>query len=207
MAINLLPEKVRRGKREESVKRASTWGAVALLIGVVAVLAGVLVFKMILSREVGRLESQIEDSKKRIGAQEELEIKARSLEGKVKALESILGEKEHYSVFLEGLSAVLPSGIALTDLRVDSPVLAGISGTAVSYIDLARFLEAVGSTPRSRPVGTQGPAGQIGLAAESGGLFSKVRLRSVNLDTQTGQVKFDLDLVVRKGALRYGQSQ
>ena len=151
------------------------------------------VFKIVLNREIAVLDDQIEDQRKRIMAQEDVELKARSLEAKTAALEKILGGVEYYSVLLEGLTAAIPAEIALTSLRADSPTLVGISGTAVSYVDLARFLKAVDATEE--------------LVTEGAELFSGARLKSVSLDTQTGQVKFSLDLVVGKEALRGGKPQ
>ena len=181
MAINLLPEKVRRERKKGRVKQVSTFGMVAVLVGVAAISLGIFIFKLVLDREIENLEDQIENQRRRIKAREELEIKVRSLGEKVKALGDIFEKEEHYSFLLEELSSILPSEITLADLKVNSPTLAEISGTASSYVDLARFLEVAG--------------------VSEGEVFTGAKLRSVNLDAQTGRVRFRLDLVVGKGVL------
>ena len=182
MAISLLPHEATKKRTEEKVKRFSFLGAISLLLGVCAVSAGVFIFKATILHEVGNLETGIEVEKKKISAQKDLEIKAQTLEKKAETLEKVLLGMTHYSTLLDALNSITPSEVALLNISALSSKKASISGTASSYLGLARFVKAFDDP-------------------EKGVIFSEVTLRSVSLETKTGQVKFSLEVKIKEEAL------
>ncbi len=182
MAINLIPRKIKEQREKSFWKETSIWGSVAVLVGVGAVSIGILVFRFSLQREISRLEDDIDAERQQIRAQQEIELKLRDLGRRADAAVEILDERVYYSSLLEKLTEILPEAVSFSRLQVNSPDLAALSGRAASYIDLARF---------------------IGAVQQDQEMLEGVQLRSVNLDSQTGQVAFDLDLKVKKEAL-YG---
>lgn len=183
MAISLLPGEAAKKRTEKKVRRFSFLGALALLLGVAAVSAGVFIFKSVLAGEIKNLETEIEREKEKISAEADLEIKAQTLGEKVATLEKILAGATHYSILLDNLTEITPSEISFSTLAATSAEKASLSGTATSYVGLAKFIRALND-----------PEG-------GGKLFSETELRSVSLDAQTGQVKFSLELAVKKGVL------
>lgn len=183
MAINLIPRKIKDAREQSFWKQTSLWGAVAFLVGVGAVSMGILVFRFSLQRELSRLEEEIEAERQQIRAQQDIELKLRDFERRADATVEILDERLYYSLLLERLTELLPEAVSFSRLQVNSPELAGLSGKAASYIDLARFIGAVQNDQE---------------------MMEGVQLRSVNLDSQTGQVAFQLDLKVKKESLLYG---
>lgn len=182
MAINLIPRKIKEDRQKSFWKQTTLWGAVAVLVGVGAVSIGVLIFRFALQRELTRLGEEIDTARSQIEAQKDVELKLRDLEQRADAVVKVLDDRVYYSRIMEKLTELLPQEVTFSRLRVSSPDAATLAGTASSYIDLARFINAV---------------------QEDQEMMAGVQLRSVNLDSQTGQVGFDIDLVVREEAL-YG---
>ncbi len=180
MSINLIPRKIKESRQQAFWKQTSLWGAVAILVGVGAVSIGVLVFRFSLQRELSRLGEEIETERQQIKAQQDIELKLRDLGRRADSAVDVLDSRVYYSFLLGKLTELLPEAVTFSRLQVNSPELASLSGTAASYIDLARFIGAVQSDQE---------------------MMEGVQLRSVNLDSQTGQVAFDLDLKVDTKAL------
>lgn len=181
--INLLPSETAKKRSQEKVKKLSTLGALGVLVGISAVALGVFVFKLALSREVSSVKNEIENQKKQIVAQKPLELKAQTLGRKVENLDTIFTSTSHYSILLDMLLNIKPDEVVLTGISTTSPEKASLSGTASGYIGLAKFVRAL-SDPKA-----------------GGKLFKNAVLTSVSLDSQTAQVKFNLDLGVNKEAL------
>ena len=183
MAINLLPKQFQDRRRTAGAKRLSVVGAVALLVGVAAITAGVLAFKAVLASEIKGLEKSIGEEKAKIVSQKGVELKALTLEKKLATTVKILRGANQYSELLSTLAATIPGEISLLDLQLSSPTKFSLSGTAGDYVSLARFIKALVDPSRG------------------GKLFSDAGVRSVDLDSQTGGARFALELEIRKGVL------
>ncbi len=181
MAISLIPRQVKESREESFWKKSSLWGSIAVLVGVAAVSAGVVIFRFSLQNEISDLSESIDSEKSKIEAQRDVEIKLRDLSQRAEYAGDILGEANRYSRLLKKITVLLPDQVTLSKMGVRDADVAQISGTARSYIDLARFINSV---------------------QEDEELLTGLQLRSVNLDTQTGNVNFDLEVSVSEEDLR-----
>jgi len=184
MAINLLPHEAAKKEAQERVRRVSSLGAIALLVGVGAISTGVFIFRMMASREVAALEKKIKEQRERIVAQKDIELKALTLEKKMEVLGGVLTNAPHFSVLMGTLQSLTPAEVSITNLSVLSAERATISGVATSYLGLARFIRSLRDP------------------ASGGKFFSEVDLRSVSLDAQGGLVKFSLETDLVPKSLR-----
>ncbi|MEA2020833.1 MAG: PilN domain-containing protein [Patescibacteria group bacterium] len=181
MAVNLIPRQVKEKREKSFWKKSSLWGSVAIFVGVAAVSAGIVIFKFSLQRDIKALEDNIDSEKTRITAQKDVELKMRDLSKRAKAAGKVLENANKYSRILDKVTALMPVRVSLSKMSMREAEQAQISGTARSYVDLARFIYAVQQDEE---------------------LLTGLQLRSVNLDTQTGNVNFDLEVTVSKEALR-----
>ncbi len=181
MAINLIPRQVKEEREKSFWKKSSLWGSVTIMVGVAAISAGVIIFKFSLQRDIKALESDIDLEEGKIKAQQEVELKVRDLSKRAGEAGRILERSNRYSRVLDKVTALMPDRVTLSKMSMRETESAQVSGKARSYIDLARFIDAIQRDEE---------------------LLTGLQLRSVNLDTQTGNVNFDLEVTVSKEALR-----
>ena len=152
------------------------------MIGVAAISIGVVIFRLFLQRELSQLAEEITAERQQIESRQDIELKLRDLGNRADVVSTILSERKHYSRLLEKLTNLLPEEVNFARLQLRSLEAASLSGNAFSYIDLARFIEAI---------------------QEDEEMLDGLQLRSVNLDAQTGRVSFDLDINIKEDSL-YG---
>ena len=182
--ISLLPEELQEEKRKEGRKRTFN------LVGIGAFSVAVLMLSGVLSYYFW-VKSQVDTTRKKVAAEEEkilslgeIERSARLVEEKADALNKIFTERNSYSILLDTLTKTTPQDISIQNFSITGVEKLSLSGTALNYVSLAKFLSAA-------------------VDAEKGGvLFSEAELTSVSLDRQTGTVKFNLNLILKEDGLR-----
>lgn len=177
--ISLLPREVEKARAEEARGRSFRKGslvflAVSLLLG-----AGVFIYSLVLQNQLSNLEKNILNEESKISSLLEIELQAHDLEARTKVLGEVFRAKTYFSTLLSTFSQAVPTDVSLTEMTVPSAETVSVSGTSRSYPSLSKFL----------------------LNLEAAGLFETVGLRSVSLDEQTGEAKFDVNLTINKGGL------
>ena len=182
--ISLLPKEVVQKKEQEQRGQQLRKGALLFVVVYFLLCAGVFVYSFILRSEASSLKQSIVDEEAKLDSLSEMEITARDLEKRVRALGGILDDKLRFSGLLTSLSRSVPTDVSITEMTVRSEETLSISGTSRSYSSLASFLL---NLKESRPPQVE---------------FEAVELQSVSLDQQTGEARFDLNLKIVKGGLK-----
>ncbi len=182
--ISLLPKEVEQKKEQEQRGQQLRKGVLLLLAVSLLFCVGVFSYSLVLKSEDSNLWQSIAGEEAKLDSLLEIEITARDLEKRVLALQSILDDKIRFSGLLTSLSRSVPADVSITEMTVPSEETLSISGTSRSYSSLASFL--LNLKDSSPP--------QVA--------FEAVELRSVSLDQQTGEARFDLNLKIISGGLR-----
>jgi Tfp pilus assembly protein PilN len=182
--ISLLPQEVEKVRAEEA--RASFLRRLAVIFFVAAFLVGVVVFgySFSLRGTISNLDTQISKESSKISSMSETAVQAQDLSRRSSALREIFANRADFSVLLAQIQNAVPPDVKVTDMVVPSEESVSVSGTSRSYPSLAKFLLSL-----------QGGSGKDSL-------FKTVELRSVSLDKQSGEVKFDVNLKIAEGGLR-----
>lgn len=178
--ISLLPKEVERKKEQEARERLLRKASLIFLVVSLALGASSLIYSSVLRLQLSKLEQNMASEKSKISSLSEIELKAQDLEVRVGALKDIFDEKAYFSTLLTTLSGAVPADVSITEMTVPSEETVSVSGGSRSYVSLANFLLNLKETK----------------------IFEMVDLRSVSLDQQTGEVKFDLNLKLAKGGLK-----
>lgn len=182
--ISLLPKEVEQKKEQKQRSRQLRRGALLLLAVSLLLCVGVFIYSLVLRSEASNLKQSVADEEAKLNSLSEMEITARDLEKRAQALKGILGDKIRFSGLLTSLARAVPTDVSITEMTVPSEETLSISGTSRSYSSLASFLlNLKGSSPPQVE-------------------FETVELRSVSLDQQTGEARFDLSLGIVSGGLR-----
>jgi len=178
--ISLLPKEVEK-KREQKARGRLLRKISFVALGLALLFAtSVFVYSLILKSQSSDLEQAVNQQKSEISSRAEVELTAYDLNARVEALGKILGNKTYFSTLLTTVSRAVPGGVTVTEMTAPSEETASVSGTSGGYISLAKFL----------------------LNLKEAEVFPAVELRSVSLDEQTGEAKFDLSLSVAQGGLQ-----
>lgn len=178
--ISLLPKEVEKKREQEARSQLLRKASLVFLVASLALGASSLIYSSVLRSQLSKLEQNILNEKSKISSLSEVELKARDLEVRVGALKDIFASRACFSTLLSALSEAVPVDVSLTEITVPSEETVSVSGTSRSYVSLAKLL----------------------LNLKEVKIFERVELRSVSLDQQTGEAKFDLSLKLAKGGLR-----
>lgn len=182
--ITLLPEELQEEKRKEGQRRTLNLVAIGVFLAAVLALSGVLSYYFWVKSQVNAVKKQVAAEEEKILSLGEIEHSARSVEAKAKALSKIFEERNSYSILLDTLTKTTPQDISIENFSVTGAEKVSLSGTALNYVSLAKFLSAA-------------------VDKEKGGvLFAEAELTSVSLDRQTGTVDFNLNLILKEGGLK-----
>ena len=182
--ISLLPKEVEKKKEQEIRDRRLRRGGLVFLAATSFICIGVFAYLLVLKSQLSNLEQDIAGEVSKVTSLSEIELEAKDLEMRVDALAKILNEKIYFSNLLDTLAKAVPADVAIAEVTAPSETAVSVSGTSRSYVSLAKFLLNLKDT--SPPLAD----------------FKVVELRSVSLDAQTGEAKFDLNLSVVKEGLR-----
>jgi len=181
-SINLIPHEERQEQEKEKLVKFSTIFSVLLLIIAGAVAAYYFNSKSELNKSIVSQDSEIEDSRNQIKSMADIEIVARNLFAKYKALNTIFDTKYNYSLLLEELRVRTPSTIKIDDLSIATSNTITISGSGENYLAVAQFINDL-TDPEFK-------GGREGLKD----LFSDVVLNSVNLENKTNRASYFLNV-------------
>lgn len=183
--IELMPAEIRAEKRKKETKRIAILVSIAFLIISASLTAAVLAFYTVLLAELNSTKKSIETEKRKVETFKDTEIMAGRVHGKAEAIGTLLKAKNYYSTLFRTLSEVSPQDVTISNLSVTGGGgSVSVSGTAKSYIAVAKFLLVV-------------------VDPEKGGkLFDKAELTSVSLDDKSGEARFAVTLSLIKGALQ-----
>lgn len=181
--IELMPAEIRAEKRKKETKRIAILVSIAFLIISASLTAAVLAFYTVLLAELNSTKKAIETEKRKVETFKDTEIMAQRVQSKAEAIGSLLKAKNYYSTLFRTLSEVSPQDVTISNLSVTGGGV-NVSGTAKSYIAVAKFLLVV-------------------VDPEKGGkLFDKAELTSVSLDDKSGEARFAVTLSLIKGSLQ-----
>lgn len=181
--ISLLPQEVEKKREQESRERVLRKSALVFLVVSLLFGLGVVAYSLILNSQNSDLQKNIAAEESKINSLAEVEGQAQDLGERVRVLGDALAEKIYFSGLLEAISSAVPADVSIAEMTVPSADSAAISGSSRSYVSLAQFLRNLKNFDKGD------------------GLFQVVELRSVSLDQQTGEIKFDINLGLAKEGL------
>lgn len=182
--ISLLPQEIEKLRAQEEHERSFRnlsliFAAVSLLICL-----SVVFYAVLLQNRLAGLEDDTTKEIVRINSLSDVYAKMADLEKRYVVLSQTLEKSPRFSVLLSAVSAAVPSDITLTEMTAPSEKAVTIAGSARSYVSLAKFLIALKESVYKK------------------GLFEMIELRTVSLDKQSGQVRFDVSVNLLDGGLR-----
>lgn len=182
--ISLLPKEVEKKREAEARSRLLRRVSFVFLAFAIFFGLGVFVYSSALKSQLSRLEKAVGGEKSKVSSLSGIELKAQDLDARVRALQDIFANRAYFSNLLATLSRRVPPDVSLREMTVPSEELVSVSGVSRSYASLAAFLL------------------NLKELDDEAKFFDTVELRSVSLDQQTGEVNFDLNLKIAKGALK-----
>lgn len=181
-SINLIPEAEMQEQTKTKAVKLSTILTVLVLV-CIAVISGYLVYTTSKLKEQKKLlEASVSDLRTEIQRMADVEINARNLDKKYSVLLAIFNNKQYNSALLEELAARKPAGVSIESLNTREENKLLLSATAGTYSDVAGFLNTLINTTFS--------GGRRGLQK----LFTSVSLTSVDLENNSGLIKFSVDI-------------
>ncbi|HLB51961.1 hypothetical protein A3F07_03255 [candidate division WWE3 bacterium RIFCSPHIGHO2_12_FULL_38_15] len=184
-SINLIPHEEKQEQEKEKLVKVSTILSVLLLLVAGAVAAYFFNSKSEVQKSIATKEAEIEDSRAQIKRMSDIEIVARNLFAKYKALNTIFDTKFNYSLLLEELRTRTPSTIKIDDLTITATSSITISGSGDNYLAVAQFINDL--TDENFEGGHEGLEN----------LFSDVVLNSVNLESKTNRASYFMNVSFR----------
>jgi Tfp pilus assembly protein PilN len=180
--INLVPQEVQSEKRHSNRRRFLTVFSIAQLVVVVAVTVAIVLFIVSQKRAISSAQAQIDRETKLLSSQLSTIQLVKDIEIRSEALRDVLVKRIYYSRVLSAFPSFLPTGMSISQLTVN-PTNIRLTAKARSVVDIAKFLKVI-------------------IDPEQGGkFFSQVNLRSVNLDSGTGEANFLINLDIHEGLL------
>jgi len=177
-SINLIPQQEVQEQRKTKVVKFSTVFSIFVLVVVTGVSAYFFYKTMVLKGNIRELESQIEGYREEITSLAPIEISARNLYKKYVVLRDMFDDRKDYSFLFEEIDTRRPETIEINNLSIDKGTSMNISGTSDNYISIATFMNYL--------LDKKFENGNPDLS----GIFTTVRLNSVNLDKGRSRVKF-----------------
>jgi len=188
-SINLIPQEERTAQVKVQFVRLSTVIAILLLV-VVGSISGYFYYKVNgLRADVKTSLDNITKLRSDIQSLADIEVIARNLDKRYTALRSILDERPYYSVLLSELQKRVPSSVNVDDLNLRQSGTMGLAGLGDNYISISEFLSNL--TDPSESLATEG----------LDELFTKVSLKSVNLDNKTSGANYAITVDFDQGVL------
>ncbi|HXK52916.1 MAG TPA: PilN domain-containing protein, partial [bacterium] len=161
------------------VKLSSVFSVVLLVL--VAIYAVYMVYTVNQIKSATRQHEQnIANHRKDINSLKEIEILARSLDGRYKLLSEVLDKRQNYSILLEEITKRMPVTTRIDSWNISAPGTVMISGVADDYLAIAKLLDNM----------SQKDFVDAGEGMES--LLTDITLNSVQLDNQDTDVSFAL---------------
>lgn len=184
MSISLLPEEVKEKRVKEVRLRTFRRTGFAFLIFIVLVSLGSFLYFQSLNTSLSRTNGEITSLEQKIEDLRAIEAIANDVEKRSEALRAIFTDEVYFSKLLGALAEATTQDVTILELAVPSGSSANLSGSTRSYASLANFLLALKGTAKQSP------------------LFSKVALKEVSLDRQTGAIRFSVILGIHEEALK-----
>ena len=190
--IDLIPteERVRRSK--EKAKKIALIACIVLFVVTLGASIGLYYYINGIDNKISSLNQEIEAKRAKIKDKSPIEIAARNLDSKFKVLSDLLSSRLYTSLFLEELSSRTPSSISILSLDSSVPETVSLSGSAVDYISLAKFLNSLAD-----------PKLASSSASVNGqNMFKEVLINTVTLDPLDSKPKFNLSLTLDTNLLK-----
>ena len=145
ISINLLPREYRKPVKDFSwiTDRRTIWPTIAIIAAVISV---VMLFSFIedtvaeLSREVERVEAEVDRERPLLTKISDLEQKQGVINTKINALKSIQVSKKRWVILFENVSSVLPPNMWLTSLNQLSDNDLEMRGTTYDFSEVAEYM-------------------------------------------------------------------
>lgn len=191
-SINLIPQAEKEAQTKERLVKMSTLVTllVAILVGLVSV--GLFYRSLSIKSKIKNHKVDIARYRGDITDLADIEVTARNLDSKYKALTELFVNRPHYSRLFEELIKRVPPTVLINTLSLEKEKTLNVAGEGSDYLSIARF------------VNTLSEAEFEGSGEGLEGLFIDVTLNSVNLDAQSNNVEyaisieFDASLLTKK---------
>lgn len=181
--INLLPKEVVVKRKEKAQKKTVNFFATVFFAGCGILSLLVFLYSLFLSQSAKGVLSAVAREEQKINDLRLLEADARRLGVKSDLLSSIFEGKKRYSLLLDVLAQLIPSGVRITSLVTAPTGEVQVAGITDSYVLLSHLLLNI-------------------LDPQMGGtIFSSVDLNSVSLDERVGGARFLTTLYLKGGSL------
>jgi Tfp pilus assembly protein PilN len=171
--INLVPQQVKVEQKKQSVIRKTTVLSILMALAVVAVSGYYFVRASTLESEIEEANAEVEGLRSQITDLSQIEVGARNLDLKYKALQEIFDNRVYYSLLLDEFENRVPENVDVDSFSLGQESTINISGKGDNYLAIAEFVNNLSDA--------EFDGGNDGLEA----LFTEVTLNSVSLDAQT----------------------
>lgn len=177
--INLVPQEVKKEQKKQSVIKKTTVMSVFVAIATAAVSAYFYTQVVALQGDVASETDKIDALRGEITTLSEIEIAARNLDFKYKALQDVYNTRPYYSKLINEFLARVPETVKIDTFGIGQGNSINISGVGDNYLAIADLVNNLSNT--------EFEGGNPGYGA----LFQEVTLNSVSLDSQTNvEAKF-----------------
>lgn len=140
--INLLPVDKRKVQFSEKTLSFLTKLSAGILTLAIIFLVVILTYSFYLAQENRDLGKKIKAAEEAIDSYRETETEIRTLKIKLEAINKIFKEAVDYSLTLERLYEILPSGLTLNDISFDKGKV-GLNGQASDSKSMGLFVNAI----------------------------------------------------------------
>jgi Tfp pilus assembly protein PilN len=167
-SINLIPKiEVVEQRKTRWVKLSSI---VMIILALVAVgVSGFIIYKTSqLKSQISTKASSMSGLRTQIQALADIEINARNLDQKYRAIISLLDTKQYHSILVEELQAQTPSDVIVDSFTFGREDAINLSGTGSDYLSISTFIDQLLDTD----------------------LFTEVTISSVSLEKSTNRAKY-----------------
>lgn len=176
--INLIPQEEIHERQKVKAVHTSTIIAIILLVTILGA-TGYLYYKSTdLNSQIDSLDSEITSLRSKIGVKSQIEISARNLDKKYNTLETLMKEREYYSLLLEEMRVRKPDTLTIDSLNIRDGNKLNLNGTAENYISISNFANNLVAEDFS------------GGNPELSGLFTSVSLNSITLEKSDNTVEY-----------------
>ncbi len=177
-SINLIPQREKVEQQKTQIVKVSTVFSVLILV-IVGLIAGYFFYQTSrIKKQTASLNEAINVTRGEIVNLSQIEISARNLGKKYQTLTSIFEGRVYYSLLAEELLRRTPPSVKIENLTIGYQQEITVSGTGTDYLAISQFVNRLTEKLASQDV------------SHKDNIFTDVTLNTVNLEAQTGRVRY-----------------
>ena len=191
-SVNLIPDQEVQEQTQKKVVKMSTVFSILVLIVVSGITAYFVYKTTSINSQIKDEDTKIATARSQIQAKSSIEITARNLDKKYKAIKEMLGSRPYYSTLMEEFRARTPEGIVIKNYTMLKDNKISVTGQAVTYVTITTFGNNLLTANFS------------GGNQKLSGVFKSIILNQVDL-SQSGTVDFSMTIDYDPEKLTNGQ--